>query len=128
MSVNIDDIRNPFEVSIFKQIKAALRGTSVKDISYETERLKYITESFYIPDFVVRFKDGRVIFIETKGYLRPEDKKKMRLIKQQHPKLDIRIIFQKNNRFKGSQTTYSDWADKMGIPWAIGEVPKEWLK
>jgi Phage endonuclease I len=33
------------------------------------------------------------IYIECKGYLRDEDRRKLELIRDQHPALDLRIIF-----------------------------------
>jgi len=123
---NIDNIRNPFEVGIYKQLKNL---TSRKKISvgYEDHKIEYSITADYIPDFTLEFSDGRRIFIESKGWLRPEDKKKMKLVKQQYPDLDIRLLFQKNNRFPRSKTTYGMWADKLGYKWAVGEVPKEWI-
>ena len=71
-----------------------------------------------------------MIFVETKGRLTTADRKKMKLIKEQHPNLDIRILFQRDNfLYKGSKTKYSQWAESVGYIWAVGkEVPKAWLK
>jgi len=80
----------------------------------------------YVPDFIL--PNG--IYIEVKGYLRSEDRKKMILVKKQHPDIDLRLIFQRasNRIYKKSKTTYADWARKHGFIYADnGRVPREWL-
>ena len=68
--------------------------------------------------------------METKGRWVLEDRKKHLLIKKQHPELDIRIVFQsaRTKIRKGSKTTYGDFCDKHGIPWAEKNIPESWLK
>lgn len=126
-SFNPDDM-SPIEASLYKQLRAAQKKFNIEGLEYEAERLTYTIEADYVPDFVVRFEDGRTMYLEAKGWLRPEDKKKMLLVKAQHPDLDIRFIFEKNNKFSRSQVRYGDWAGKKGFPWAVGQVPEEWLK
>ncbi len=102
-----------------------------KDIDgeYEQHKIKYIipaTDHTYTPDF--RLPNG--IFVETKGRFVVEDRKKHILIKQQHPGLDIRFVFQnsKNKIRKGSKTTYADWCIKYGFIYADKIIPDAWLK
>jgi predicted nuclease of restriction endonuclease-like RecB superfamily len=108
-------LKNKFEVKLFKQLKR-----SRVNFEYEPIRIPYTLSGYYIPDFLI---DGsRRILVEAKGYLRPEHKRKMVAVKRQHPELDIRIVFYakvaKNIR----------WAEKNGFPYAIGKIPKEWLR
>ena len=53
----------------------------------------------------------------------------MLAVKKQHPELDIRFIFQRNNTLtKRSKTTYGDWCDKHGFLWCIyPNLPEDWL-
>jgi hypothetical protein len=100
-----------------------------RKIAYEYEALKITYQrkpSDYIPDFVL--PNG--IIIEAKGYLSQSDRVKMKLIKEQHPALDIRFVFQRasNTISRKSKTTYAKWAERHGFPWAEGTVPKEWLE
>jgi len=83
----------------------------------------------YTPDFKVYKKDCSFFYVEYKGYLRPGDRTKMRAIKDQYPQLDIRFVFQnaKKKLYKGSKTTYAEWAERYGFPWADKMIPKEWL-
>ena len=98
------------------------------DGEYEMHKIRYtVPESkhTYTPDF--RLPNG--IFVETKGRFMPEDMKKHKLIKEQHPELDIRFVFQ-NSRAKirkGSKTTYADWCIKNGFIYADKVVPAAWL-
>jgi len=89
-------------------------------------RIKYTQKvSTYTPDFIL--PNG--IIIETKGRLTVHDRTKHKLIRDQHPDLDIRFVFQYDNPiFKGSKTKYSMWAEKQGFKWAIRYVPKSWTK
>lgn len=99
------------------------------DGEYEQHKIKYVipaTDHTYTPDF--RLPNG--IFVETKGRFVVEDRKKHILIRQQHPNLDIRFVFQnsKNKIRKGSKTTYADWCVKYGFIYADKVIPDAWLK
>jgi len=93
---------------------------------YEIEKFDYITKSKYTPDF---FLPNGVI-IEAKGFFKPSDRRKMLAVKEAHPHLDIRFVFQRDNTLsKSSKTHYSDWAIKHGFPWCIfPNIPLNWLK
>jgi predicted nuclease of restriction endonuclease-like RecB superfamily len=77
--------------------------------------------SNYIPDFILETKNGKV-YIECKGRFRETDKRKLAAVKKQHPELDLRIVFYRENK------QYIKWADKYKIPWCIKIIPKEWLR
>jgi hypothetical protein len=70
------------------------------------------------------------ILIETKGRFISEDRKKHKLIKEQFPDLDLRIVFSNpNSRIgKKSKTTYGMWCDSLGIPYAAKEIPIAWIE
>jgi hypothetical protein len=99
------------------------------DGEYEQHKIKYTkpaTDHTYTPDF--RLPNG--IFVETKGRFVMEDRRKHLLIKQQHPELDIRFVFQnsKNKIRKGSNTTYADWCIKHGFQFADKVIPVAWYE
>jgi hypothetical protein len=99
-----------------------------KGTLYESEALKYVLYKTYTPDFVFTRKDGTKLYIEVKGYLRPEDRTKMIAVKALNPDLDIRFFFPVDNKLrKGSKSRYSDWCQKHGFPYAIGRIPKNWF-
>ena len=94
--------------------------------SYESEKLDYVIEARYIPDFIVGD-----IYLETKGFFKPADRKKMLAVKKCNPDLDFRLVFQApyNKINKKSKTTYAKWAEKHGFPWcAYYAIPREWLR
>ncbi len=90
-------------------------------VAYETVKIPYVIEGNYIPDFILT-SDTKTIYLETKGHFRPEAKRKMVAVKKLHPHLDIRIVFYSSKR--------SDirWAERHKFPYAIGEVPQEWME
>jgi len=92
-------------------------------LKIEWEDLMYRT---YTPDFVL--PNG--IIIETKGRFTSDDRRKHKLIKKQHPKLDIRFVFESSRRklSKGAKTTYSLWCERNKFMYADRVVPLEWLK
>jgi hypothetical protein len=61
------------------------------------------------------------IYIEAKGYFRPEAKRKMVAVKRQHPELDIRLIF-----YSASKANVR-FAERYGFKYSVGEIPEEWL-
>lgn len=111
----IKKLKNKFEKRINRQLSRAKIP-----FNYETEKIPYTLARHYIPDFIVE-TTTRKIYIECKGYLRPEHKAKMVAVKRQHPEIDLRIVFYRYIE------QYIKWADKHGFIWAIEKVPKEWL-
>lgn len=99
---------------------------------YETEKIMWTLPPLpYTPDFIFEKSDGSKMYIEMKGYLYDADKRKMRAVKEQHPDLDIRIIFQKaSNKITKAKNskTYGAWAKYYGFPWAEGRMPSAWKK
>lgn len=84
---------------------------------YEPFKIDYIvpeTKHKYTPDFV----RGKLIY-ELKGRWTAIDRKKMRLLVEQHPEYEIVMVFQNPNIKinKGSKTSYADYCDKYNIKW-----------
>lgn len=99
------------------------------DGNYEKYCLDYVipeSTHTYTPDFIL--PNG--IIIETKGVWDAEDRKKHLLIKEQHPELDIRFVFNRSKSpiYKGSKTTYASFCEKYGFKYADKKIPEEWLK
>ena len=121
-------VKSEFEWATYHALKAHLPKGA--DLEYETERLKYIIEKEYIPDFIITFKDDYKIYVEAKGYFPYEHREKMIAVKKANPTLDIRMVFYGDSPSKlgrGNKMKPSEWAVKYGFPFAIGEIPKEWL-
>ena len=101
---------------------------------YEGIKITYFQPEIkktYTPDFPI---DGCFI-IETKGAFNSADRKKMKLIKTQNPKLDIRFVFSnaQTRIGKKSKTTYAKWCTMFGFPFHCIQstketFPKLWLE
>ncbi len=114
--------RSGFEASLAADLTS--RGIKFK---YEKERLEYTVEHIYIPDF---YLEDMHFVVEAKGYLPPEDRRKLIAIKRANPDLDVRIVFQRDSKLSTGPCplTHLKWAVKHGFPAAIGVVPAEWLE
>ena len=96
---------------------------------YEKDVLAFVTspqKRRYTPDWTIR--EGW--YIEAKGRLSSADRKKHLYIKEQHPTARILVVFQRpqNKLYKGSPTSYGQWATKVGIEWCAVEDVKVWSK
>ena len=112
--------RSGFESKLAHQLKR-----SGVDFEYETLSIEYQRLSTYTPDFIL--PNG--IIIEAKGVWTVEDRAKHLLVREQHPHLDIRLVFMRasNKISKKSKTTYAMWCEKKGIKYADKVIPKSWL-
>lgn len=120
-------LREGFRSGLEDKVAAQLKAQGI-DPRYEEEKIKYSVPArpaTYTPDF--RLPNG--IFIETKGRFVSDDRKKHKLIKEQHPHLDIRFVFSNAKAVirKGSKTTYADWCEKYGFKYATKFIPQEWI-
>lgn len=120
-----DGYRSGLEAKVAKQI-ADLTG---KPASYESETTVYIKparEHRYKRDFTL--PNG--IVIECKGVFEAADREKHLLIKEQHPKLDIRFVFYRANAsiYPGSKTTHAMWCEKHGFKFSEKLIPLSWFK
>ena len=118
-------------------VRSGLEGVICKDlntkgVAYEYEKLvlPYIQPEQnrkYTPD--IRLLDSEII-VEIKGRWVTSDRQKISLIKKQYPHIDFRMVFSnsKTKISKISKTTYGDYCDKLGIPYADKRIPDEWLK
>jgi predicted nuclease of restriction endonuclease-like RecB superfamily len=107
--------KNKFENRILEQLKRH----NLK-FKYESEKIPYVIARHYIPDFVIDTPTGKV-YIECKGYFRPEHKAKMAAVKKLHPELDIRLLF-----YSASKPNIR-WATKHGFRYAFREIPQDWI-
>ena len=119
-SQRTSNYRSGFEATLANQLKRG--GVSFQ---YESIKLEYTKTATYTPDFIL--PNG--IIIEAKGVWTGEDRKKHLLVREQHPHLDIRLVFMNasNKIRKGSDTTYAVWCEKKNIQYANKTIPKSWL-
>jgi predicted nuclease of restriction endonuclease-like RecB superfamily len=111
----LNKTRNKFE----RRVELSLKRKKCK-FKYEAERIPYIIAAHYIPDFILSTPNGK-IYVECKGYLRPEDRRKLVAVKKTNPHIDLRILFYRE------VTTQVKWATKNGFKFAIEDIPEEWI-
>lgn len=86
---------------------------------------KCFVERSYKPDFFL----SNGIILEVKGRFTSKDRKIAAAMKEQHPELDIRMVFSKNNWItRQHKTNYGQWCDSKGILWTVNDIPEEWLR
>ncbi len=124
-------LHSDLELDVMKALYSQRRRLKRSfSFEYETECLEYVIEGTYTPDFIIKKKNGTKIYVECKGYLDAPTKKKMLAVRRNWPEIDIRFLFEKNNKIsKNSKMRYVDWAIRNGFnEAAVGrEIPEEWL-
>lgn len=121
--------RNGFEKKTGESLEL-----SNTEFSYEKTKIDYTVSGTYLVDFDIITKSGKTIYIETKGNGRSFDhatRRKMIAVKEQHPELDVRIVFYSDGKIgrkrkDGTFMKQSDWAIKYGFKYAIRDIPQEW--
>jgi len=115
-----DGFRSGFESDVAHNLKE-------QGVYFEYEKHKYdiVIPRSYTPDLVL----ANNIVVEIKGMFDSDDRRLIRLFKEQHPDVDIRMCFQKPHQklSRTAKMTYSQWCDKHNIPWCRGpHLPKRW--
>ena len=120
---NKPDIK--FRSKLEENVASLLEGLGIS-YEYEAEKLSYVIEHRYTPDF----KLPNYKYLEVKGYWDAEDRRKILAVKKDNPDIDLRMVFQSpyNTISKKSKTTYAKWCEKHDIPWtSYHDIPLEWL-
>lgn len=115
--------RSGLEVRVCKEL-----DTLGVPYTYEESTIRYEQPSEfrkYTPD--LQFPNG--VVVELKGRWKTADRKKIKLVRQQHPDVDLRFVFDNPNQriSKTSKTTYGAYCKQLGIPFAKKSIPVEWL-
>lgn len=114
--------------SVFEfRISKALKSSKLK-AEYEADTFEYSRPSSYTPDWKIRTG----LYIESKGYFAPADRRNLTAFRAQHPDIEIRLLFANaNNKLhRKSKITYAAWAEKNGFKWADfykDGLPLEWF-
>ena len=119
---------SPYRSGLEDLVSQQLERLGVK-FRYEDVTLPYVRPSRkcrYTPDFLL--PNG--IIVETKGRFVTADRQKMLQVKEQHPDLDIRIVFSNPSApiSKRSKTTYAMWCERYGFKYAKQFIPEAWLQ
>ena len=114
-----------FRSGLEELVAKLLEGLGVT-YEYESCKVPYTIQHHYHPDFIL----PNHVYLETKGYWSPEDRRKIAAVKRDNPELDLRMVFQSpfNKISKKSKTTYAMWCEKHAIPWtSFHNIPLERL-
>ena len=112
--------KNPYQhiqkVGVYRSGSEKKTGDLLDSIkipfSFEPHFIEYTWLEYkkYLPDFLL--PNG--IYLEVKGRFTLEDRKKHLFVREHHPELDIRFIFDYPNGKlnKGAKSSYADWCIK----------------
>ena len=128
------------ETCEFEYHKTISRGAVLDEdgekVVIGSEKWKVVQWHTYTCDFCIKTSKGENLFIETKGYFKPQDRAKHVLVRKQHPEADIRIIFTQDGKVS-VKTRYSQWCEKNNIKYHIvtpsnlkegNIIPQGWLE
>lgn len=114
-------IKYLYEEDEFQYYKSVRRGQCNACGSTDVDQ-----ERWYLADFTF---PGTRIVLEAKGRLVATDRTKMKLVKEAHPELDIRMLFYRDAKLPLKRTpTHLTWAESVGIQAAVKELPEEWIR
>ncbi len=124
-----DKLKNKKEIKFRSGLEEKIAGLLTElgvSFEYESTKIPYTIQHHYHPDFVL----PNHVYLETKGYWDPADRRKVLAVKRDNPELDLRMVFQSpfNKISKKSKTTYAMWCEKHDIPWtSYHDIPLDWL-
>lgn len=100
------------------------------DYEYAAQEFRYTvpaTKEYYTPDIVFK-RTG--VNVEFKGRLTAADRKRLLLVRAQHPKLDLRLVFSDSSLklTKGGKVTYSEWCEKHNFAYTDAAIPEAWIR
>ena len=115
-----DGFRSGFESEVAKSL-------TEDGVHFEYEKHKYdvVIPRRYTPDILL----GNGTVVEIKGYFDSDDRRLIKVFKEQHPDVDIRMCFQNPHQrlSRTAKMTYAQWCDKHNIPWCKGpHLPRRW--
>lgn len=126
-----------FEEKIYKQLKAAGLAVYYEPETFEYRRRTRRTfcadceskRTYKLARYTPDFRIGKSIYIEAKGYFKPEKRAAMEDFLRTHPTFDLRFVFGADNWLTSKRVTkYSDWAKSLKVKYAIQTVPEAWIK
>jgi hypothetical protein len=136
-----------FRSGLEKKVAEQLAEAGVA-YAHEAKWVRYIVperEAKYLPDFCFdtesevcpiiieakgRFGGGNPRFKQSNSGDSAKERQKLILLKEQHPELDIRLVFERASSpiYPKSPTSQGKWATDHGFKWSDkGVVPKEWI-
>lgn len=129
-------LKHGFKSGLEKDVVDYLVSKGV-DARYEEYAIDFVQpekKRKYTPDVFVYNSKGELRYvIETKGRLTVEDRQKMQWVRDQHPDVEFRLLFQNDGAklSKQSKTTYGKWSAKAKFLYSkffsTKPVPDSWI-
>lgn len=107
--------KGPYKSGLEKRFAELLFKHGVK-AKYEARRFEFVRMAHYLPDWQI----SDTLYIETKGYFSPRNRSDLLSFREQHPGIEIYLIFSapENRLTSKSKTTYAQWCEKHGFRWS----------
>ena len=114
-----------------------LHDTLLKDWEHHTEKVKYVVEHNYQPDFT-RALQGTLILLESKGRFWDYAEYSKYIWVKKHLPINVELVFLFANasapmpgskiRKDGTKRTHGEWATANGFRWYTEDtLPDEWI-
>lgn len=116
------------------------------DMEARKVKYKYEPDTFtfqhkpqhYTPDFKLKTKSGKTLYIEYKGKMTQDVRTKMLRVRECNPNIEIAFVFEcatngitkrrkKKDGTYSTPTKYWEWAEKNGFKWSEHTIREEWL-
>lgn len=106
------------------------------EFTYHSDKIPYVVEHVYNPDFTLKYEDGRVVYLEAKGYFQDaqEIQKYPAVKKALKSHEELVFVFEKPSkpihfrsvRKDGTKMSHAEWAEKQGFRYCslenVGEM------
>jgi hypothetical protein len=87
--------RSSWEANYARYLNWLVAHGQIRGWEYEVDTFEFPIKrgsKFYTPDFKVVENDGRVVYHEVKGYMRPESATKLKRMRIHHPMVEVLLI------------------------------------
>lgn len=107
--------KGPYKSGLEKKFAELCFKHGVK-AKYEAKTFEFTKIAHYKPDWEINPN----LYVETKGYFSPSNRGNLLSFREQHPNVEIFLVFSEpNNRLSSkSKTTYGEWATRHNFGWA----------
>ncbi len=91
---------NGWEKEMELMLRQRLQTGEITQFWFECMKFRLGDGSYYIPDFIVAYPDGRLHAFEVKGYWRDDARVKTRVFAALYPQIGITVAYKKNKQWQ----------------------------
>jgi len=88
-------VRSKWEANLYRLLIHLKEIGDIEDFAYEGQRYDFPVRSknnFYIPDFRIKWADGRTTCFEVKGYMDKDSRAKLRYMLRFYPSITVDVL------------------------------------